>query len=373
VTGGGTAGHILPAVEFLQTYRREFGADGCFIGCAAGLESRLVPANGERLEVIPGRPWARQGWMGRLRALACLPAAILAARRILRREKIQLAIGSGGYASFSTCVAAYTLGVPVVIHEANAEPGLANRIVARIAALICVGFPEAASRVRGPVEVTGIPTGRIARSAPPGAPPWRFLVLGGSEGSPLLNRQAPRLFAELRRSGLAFSVWHIAGFGDTAAIAREYAAAGVVAQVDQFVDDIAAVYTGATLAIASAGARTLAELSAAGIPALLVPLPGSANDHQTANARLYAAHTGAGYVLESSWDAAGLASRLAALLADPRELHRLGERAAAWNNRDAALRVVRACERVLTGRREPKRLPAEAEPACSCETKPRAS
>jgi UDP-N-acetylglucosamine--N-acetylmuramyl-(pentapeptide) pyrophosphoryl-undecaprenol N-acetylglucosamine transferase len=105
----------------------------------------------------------------------------------------------------------------------------------------------------------------------------------------------------------------------------------------------------------------------------LVPLPGSANDHQTANARLYAAHTGAGYVLESSWDAAGLASRLAALLADPRELHRLGERAAAWNNRDAALRVVRACERVLTGRREPKRLPAEAEPACSCETKPRAS
>jgi len=157
--------------------------------------------------------------------------------------------------------------------------------------------------------VTGIPTGRIARSAPPGAPPWRFLVLGGSEGSPLLNRQAPRLFAELRRSGLAFSVWHIAGFGDTAAIAREYAAAGVVAQVDQFVDDIAAVYTGATLAIASAGARTLAELSAAGIPALLVPLPGSANDHQTANARLYAAHTGAGYVLESSWDAAGLASR----------------------------------------------------------------
>jgi len=142
VTGGGTAGHILPAVEFLQTYRREFGADGCFIGCAAGLESRLVPANGERLEVIPGRPWARQGWMGRLRALACLPAAILAARRILRREKIQLAIGSGGYASFSTCVAAYTLGVPVVIHEANAEPGLANRIVARIAALICVGFPR---------------------------------------------------------------------------------------------------------------------------------------------------------------------------------------------------------------------------------------
>ncbi len=347
MTGGGTAGHVLPAVEFLQSYRREFGASGCFIGCATGLESRLVPARGERLEVIPGHPWARQGWVGRLRAAACLPAAIRAARRILRREKTQLVIGSGGYASFSTCVAAYTLGVPVAIHEANAEPGLANRIVARFAALVCVGFPEAAARVRGPVEVTGIPTGWIERSTPPAAPPWRFLVLGGSEGSPLLNREAPRLFAELRRRGADFSVRHIAGFGDAARIAREYAAAEVAAQVDAFVDDIAAVYSGATLAVASAGARTLAELSAAGIPSLLVPLPGAAHDHQAANARLYAARTGAAVLAERSWDPGALASRLESLLADPPELRRLGERAATWDNRGAALKVVRACERML--------------------------
>ena len=350
MTGGGTAGHILPALEFLRVYRREFGAVGYFIGCAAGLESRLVPAHGERLETIPGLPWARQGLRGRLRAVTCLPAGVLAARRILRREKTQLVIGAGGYAAFGACMAAYTLGLPVVIHEANAEPGLANRMAARIATLVCVGFPETARRVRGTVEVTGVPTGAIGPSQPRDTPPWRFLVLGGSEGSPLLNRAAPELFAELRRRGLEFSVRHICGFGDPAAIARAYASADVVAEVDTFVDDMAAVYAGATLAIASAGALTAAELSAAAIPSFLVPLPGAANDHQAANAAAYSARTGAAVVPESQWDAPRLAARIAGILADPRELQLLRQGAAQWDNTDAALRVVRACERILETR-----------------------
>jgi UDP-N-acetylglucosamine--N-acetylmuramyl-(pentapeptide) pyrophosphoryl-undecaprenol N-acetylglucosamine transferase len=340
----------LPAVEFLGAYRREFGATGFFIGCAAGLESRLVPAHGERLEIIPGLPWARQGWMGRLRSVLCLPAGVLAARRLLRRERVQLVIGTGGYAAFSACVAAYTLGLPVVIHEANAEPGLANRLAARLAALVCVGFAETARRVRGPVEVTGIPAGSIARSPVRDTPPWRFLVLGGSEGSPVLNRAAPGLFGELHRRGVALSVRHISGFGDVPAIAGAYAAAGVTAQVDSFVDDMAAVYEGATLAIASAGARTVAELSAAAIPAVLVPLPGAANNHQTANAAAYAARTGASVILESQWDAVRLAERIEAILANPPELHSLREGAARWSNVDAALHVVRACERILLSR-----------------------
>lgn len=350
VTGGGTAGHILPAVEFLRAYRQEFGATGYFIGCAAGLETRLVPAQGERLEVIPGLPWARQGLAGRLRAVTSLPVGLLAARRILRRERTQLVIGGGGYAAFSTCMAAYTLGLPVVIHEANAGPGLANRLLAQFVSLTCVGFEETARRVRGAVEVTGTPAGSIVRSRPRDTPPWRFLVLGGSEGSPVLNRAAPVLFGELRRRGMVFSVRHISGFGEPAPIARAYAAAGVAAEVDSFVDDMAGVYEGATLAIASAGARSMAELSAAAIPAFLVPLPGAANDHQTANAAVYAARTGAMVVRESEWDAQSIATRIEAILANPRELHLLREGAAAWSNTDAALHVVRACERILLAR-----------------------
>jgi UDP-N-acetylglucosamine--N-acetylmuramyl-(pentapeptide) pyrophosphoryl-undecaprenol N-acetylglucosamine transferase len=346
----------LPAVDFLRAYRQEFGATGFFIGCAAGLETRLVPARGERLEVIPGRPWARQGLAGRLRAFTCLPAGVLAARRILRRERVQLVIGAGGYASFSTCVAAYTLGLPVVIHEANAGPGLANRMAARIATLVCVGFAETANRLRGAVEVTGIPIGSIAPSHARDTPPWRFLVLGGSEGSPVLNGAAPTLFGELRRRGLDFSVRHIAGFGDAAAIARAYAAAGVTAQVDSFVDDMATVYQGATLAIASGGALTAAELSAAAIPSFLVPLPGAANDHQSANAAAYAARTGAAVVPESQWDTAHIATRIEAIVGNPQELRSRREGAASWTNADAALKVVRACERLLQAHQPAKAL-----------------
>ena len=351
VTGGGTAGHILPALEFLQVYRREFGAKGFFIGCAAGLEGRLVPAHGERLEVIPGLPWARQGLAGKLRAVACLPAGFWAARRILRREKVQLAIGAGGYAAFSTCLAAYSLGIPAVIHEANVEPGLANRIAARFASLVCAGFAETGRRVRGHVEVTGVPIGAIARSPQRDTPPWRFLVLGGSEGSPVLNREAPGLFGELRRRGMVFSVCHISGFGDPAAIARAYEAAGVAARVDSFVEDMASVYEGATLAVASAGAHSMAELSAAAIPSFLVPLPGAANDHQTANAAAYATRTGATVVPEAQWNSGQIADRIAAMVSNPAELRLRREAAAAgWSNIDAALHVVRACERILAAR-----------------------
>jgi UDP-N-acetylglucosamine--N-acetylmuramyl-(pentapeptide) pyrophosphoryl-undecaprenol N-acetylglucosamine transferase len=316
------------------------------------LESRLVRARGERLETIPGLPWARQGLSGRFRALSCLASGVTAARRILRREKIQLVIGAGGYASFSTCVAAYTLGLPVVIHEANAAPGLANRYLGRLATLTCVGFAEAGKHMRGAVELTGIPTGAIVRSQPRDAPPWHFLVLGGSEGSPMLNRAAPGMFVDLRRRGIEFSVRHICGFGDAAAIAAAYRDGGVEAHVDVFVDDMASVYQGATLAIASAGAITAAELSAAGVPAFLVPLSGAANDHQSANAAAYAARTGAIVVKEFEWDAGRLAVRIADILANPEELRLLRERAGLWNNADAALHVVRACERIL-GFRKP--------------------
>ena len=204
--------------------------------------------------------------------------------------------------------------------------------------------------MRGHIEVTGVPIGTIAPSSRLDTPPWRFLVLGGSEGSPVLNREAPGLFGELRRRGLMFSVRHISGFGDAAAITRAYQAAGVEARVDSFVEDMASVYKGATLAIASAGAHSMAELSAAAIPSFLVPLPGAANDHQTANAAAYAARTGATVVPESQWDRGRMADGIAAIVSNPAELSLLREGAAAWSNTDAAVHVVRACERILLAR-----------------------
>jgi len=347
VTGGGTAGHILPALDFLDTYCREFGAQGYFIGCAAGMESRLVPARGVRLEIIHGLPIARQDWHDKVRAGACLPSAIRAARRILLREKTELVIGAGGYASFSACVAAYTLGLPVVIHESNVEPGMTNRFLGRIAALICVGCEEAAAHFRGPVRVTGVPYGNVAQSPRPGAPPWRMLVLGGSEGSPLLNREAPLVAEELRRRGVVLAVRHLAGAGDLQAIARAYTESGIDAQVYGFVDDVAPLYEWASFAVASAGARTVAELSAAGIPALLVPLPGAARNHQRANARVYAARCG---TLDERWDWRSAAAYIEKVVAHTDEFERRAHRAAEYATPDAAREVVRACEDLMAAK-----------------------
>lgn len=348
VAGGGTGGHILPALDLLEAYRREFYAEGCFLGCAGGLESRLAAAAGERFYAVPGLPWARQSWPGKGKAAAILPRAVHAARGILARERIELVIGTGGYASFSACAAAYTLGIPVAIHEANAEPGMANRLLGRIASVICVGTRETARHFRRAARVTGIPAGQTAYARPPLGPPWRFLVSGGSEGSPLLNREAPLLFAELRRRGIEFSVRHLAGFGERTPIERAYAGAGVEGRVEGFVDAMAPLYTEAHLALASAGARTLAEMSAAGLPSFIVPLPGAAYDHQVANARLYAVQAGAATIFEDRWDVSAIASSIQQILADPEELHRRERSARQWWNPHAALDMVRACEGFLT-------------------------
>lgn len=342
MTGGGTAGHILPALNFLLTYQSEFGAEGFFIGCEEGMERQLVPARAVRLETIPGRPWARQSWLGRILALSTLPPGVLAARRILHREKVDLVIGTGGYASLGTCIAAKTLGIPVVIHESNVEPGLANWLISKFAGLIGVGFEQTRSAF-GPHSVaTGIPTLQVLRQPPAIA---NFIVLGGSEGSPVLNTEAPRLFCELQRRGMRFTVRHLTGFGDSTAVEQAYATGGVTALVEGFVEDMRPVYATATFALAAAGALTLAELDACGIPCLLVPTPGAARDHQASNARFYAERPGVLTVPVGPWDTPALASRIETVLqAVKTEQTRPS---LSDPGRPAATELVQQCEKLL--------------------------
>jgi UDP-N-acetylglucosamine--N-acetylmuramyl-(pentapeptide) pyrophosphoryl-undecaprenol N-acetylglucosamine transferase len=349
VTGGGTAGHILPALELLRAYRAALGSEGYFIGCAEGLESRIVPPTGEILEIIPGLPVAKQGWSGKLAAIASLRRGILAARRILRRERTEVVIGFGGYAAFGACVAARSLGLPVVIHDSNAAPGLANRTLAMIAQRVCVGFEEAASRF-GSSRV--IHTGTPCRAARPrirtGNARVRFLVMGGSLGSPHLNREAPRLFAALRKLDRPFSIRHLVGFQDAAAVRRAYEAAHIEeARIDEFVEDMASAYAESDFVISCSGGLALAELAAAGLPALLVPFSAAAYHHQTANARAFADRTGAIWVAESEWDAEQQAARIARLLDDPGSLERMSRGAAEWAVKDASQQVIGVCEDLL--------------------------
>jgi len=359
VTGGGTAGHILAALEILAAYRKDFDCEGVFIGSNLGFESRLAPSTGERVELIGARPWARQSATGQMRAVIATIRAIAAARRILRRERTELVIGMGGYASVAPCLAARTLGLRVAIHEANAVPGLANRVLVHVADLVCVDSEESARHFRARrVTVTGTPSLMPPPAHRPAGAPWRFIVLGGSEGSPLLNTRVPGLFAELRRASLDFTVHHLTGMEAPGATQALYDSLGVPAQVEGWVSDMNRIYAGATFAIASPGARTLAELASAGIPALLTPLPGIAHGHHDANGLLIANQAGARFVTEADWNNEELAVWLASLLASPNELRAMSDRMRSRARSGAAEAIVREAERLFDCP-----LPASAQPA----------
>ena len=351
VAGGGTAGHILPAIEILRAYRREVpGTTGYFIGCGApdGLEARLAPAHGERLEIVPGGPWARQGFSGKVAAVTSLLSGVFAARRLLLRERTQLLIAVGGYAGFGACVAARMLGIPIVLHEANAEEGLANRFAARLVTVVCTGFPEAASRFAGAVY-TGTPCRPVPAVGVRGASgPLRLLVLGGSLGSPFLNREAPAFAAAL---GIPVLVRHFAGLEDPAPVERAYLDRGIPAVVEPFREVFPLeAYAEADFALSCAGGITLAELSTAGIPSLLVPLGYVSGNHQAPNARAYCARTGCLWVAESEWDAGVQAALVRNLLQDAAALAEVRRRVREWNPPDPAAAIVRVCEDLLSSR-----------------------
>ena len=200
-------------------------------------------------------------------------------------------------------------------------------------------------RALGPRAVfTGIPARKVVRKLP--AIP-HFIVLGGSEGSPVLNAEAPGLFSELHRRGVRFTVLHLTGFGDPEPVKQAYANLGLDADVDGFVDDMGPVYANASFALAAAGALTLAELSACGIPCLVVPTPGTARDHQYSNALFYSQQIGTFAVPAGPWDPQVLASRIEAALKTGAEAKQEGAGVDHFE-KPAAVALVRECEKVLS-------------------------
>lgn len=347
---GGTAGHVTPALAVAAALRRRWPeARLLFLGRADGFEARLLAQHGDAFAALPAAPLHGAGRLARLRAGERLLAGVIVARRVLRAAGIDLVLGFGGYASAGAVLAARTLGLATLVHEANVRPGLANRLLARVASAVCVAWPQTAGCLpaRLAPQLTGMPirpelAAARARVAPP-AGRLRLLICGGSLGSPFLNRHAADLAAALRAAGVAIEVRHQAGARPPAAIAAAYAAAGVAARVEPHIDDMAAAYEWADCAVACAGAATLAELAAAALPALLVPLATASDDHQAANAAAFAAATGVPWVRERDWDAAALAVAMLPLARDPARWTALSRRVQAAARPGAADAVAAAC------------------------------
>lgn len=349
VAGGGTGGHVYPAIAL----GRALVAGGHppseirFVGARRGLEATAVPAAGFEIDLLPGRGLQRRWTVENVRALWENARALWMALRIVARTRPQVVVGVGGYASLPTVLAAWLARVPIVVHEQNAAPGLANRIAARLGARVAVAIPGTplprATVTGNPVreEVLG-----LTRS--PRDDRTLLAVFGGSLGARRINDAVIGCYDRWRgRTDLA--VRHVTGRRDHAectARVQDLRRDGDEIEYDlvEYENDMAGLYAAAALAVCRAGAVTVAELAVAGVPAVLVPLPGAPGDHQGANARAFADAGGAVVLPDAECDADGLAAAVEPLLADPARRSVMARAARSFARPDAAMRLAAMVE-----------------------------
>jgi UDP-N-acetylglucosamine--N-acetylmuramyl-(pentapeptide) pyrophosphoryl-undecaprenol N-acetylglucosamine transferase len=287
IAGGGTGGHIIPALAVAHELFTRHQAEVLFVGTPRGLESRMVPAAGFRLRLIEVGPLKNVSLATRTRTMLDIPRSLIACRRLIREFNPKVVFGVGGYASGPGMAAALMMRVPTMVFEPNAMPGLANRLVGKRVRAAAVNFPAAAIFFRN-AEVTGIPVRPDFFKLPPttGEAP-HLLVFGGSQGARLFNNTLPSIARALLEAVPGLTILHQAGLRHAEATEAAYTASGADParwQVSGFLDDMPARFARANLVMSRSGASTVAELAAAGKPALLVPFAAAADDHQTGNA-----------------------------------------------------------------------------------------
>lgn len=288
IAGGGTGGHLFPGIALAEELRSR-GHAVTFVGTARGIEAKAVPEAGWPLELIEVEGLKGRGALATLRGLGRVPRAIAQSGAILRRVEPGLVVGVGGYASGPMVLRAAMARIPTAILEQNSVPGMTNRILGRVVRVVCGAFPGAARYFpEEKYRLLGNPVREKVRAAlarASGGAARGLLIVGGSQGAHAVNELVVDALAILKTRGLTMPVVHQTGAADREAIAARYASAGLDVDVRAFIDDMAAAYRAARLVIARAGASTLSELTALGLPSFLVPFPHAADDHQTANAR----------------------------------------------------------------------------------------
>jgi UDP-N-acetylglucosamine--N-acetylmuramyl-(pentapeptide) pyrophosphoryl-undecaprenol N-acetylglucosamine transferase len=364
IAGGGTGGHVMPAIAIGQALvSRGHRADSIhFVGSRRGLERTLVPDAGFAVTLLPGRGIARRLTIDNIGAIAGLTAAVVRATFLLGRLRPAVVIAVGGYASVAGAIAAAVWRVPLIVAEQNAVPGLANRLAGHFAAACAVSFPG--TRLRRAV-VTGnplrqqilsvdrSPAGRRSARAALGLPPDGIVVAvaGGSLGARRINDAVVGLAAAWAgRTGIA--VRHVTGKRDFDAVGKVVpvaVAGGLVYQRVCFEDRMDLLLAAADVAVARAGASTVAELAAVGLPSILVPLPGAPGDHQAANAGRLAAAGAATVIPDGELDAGRLAADLDRLIVDGAARQAMGEAARAVARPAAADAVARLAEEHARG------------------------
>jgi UDP-N-acetylglucosamine--N-acetylmuramyl-(pentapeptide) pyrophosphoryl-undecaprenol N-acetylglucosamine transferase len=343
IAGGGTGGHIIPALAVARELVKRHGAEVLFVGTPRGMESRLVPAAGFGLRLIEVGQLKNVSMMTRLRTLMDLPRSIFACRKLIHEFKPGVVFGVGGYASGPGMAAALWTHTPAMAFEPNAMPGLANRLVGKRVQAAAVNFP-AAAKWFAHCEVTGIPVRpEFFRLEAPKGSALHLLAFGGSQGARIFNIQVPQIVAALLDAVPGLTVLHQSGARGLEETQAAYAATGADParwQVKAFLDDMPARFAEAHLVMARGGASSVAELAAAGKPSLLVPFAAAADEHQKRNAEAMVAASAAVMLEEPEIKIPGrLLETLTALLRDQVGLAKMGEKARTQAHPDAAERI----------------------------------
>ncbi len=347
IAGGGTGGHVIPALAIARELRDGHGAEVRFVGTARGLETRLVPEAGFPLELIHVGQLKNVSVMTRVRTMLDLPLGLLRCVALLRTFRPQVVVGVGGYASGPAMLAAILLRIPTLAFEPNAAPGLANRLVGKLVSAAAVNFAQTATYFRN-ARVTGIPVRREFFAIKPKLEgPPRLLVFGGSQGARVLNEVMPKAAELLLKRFPELEIVHQAGGRQIEPTQQAFAAAGlgfeprlrVVPYLDAMVEEIAA----ADLILSRSGASTVAELAAAGRASVLVPFAAAADDHQRKNAEVLVEAGAATTILESELTAERVVAELAGLLESEGRRRGMGEAARMLAHRDAAGEIARMC------------------------------
>jgi UDP-N-acetylglucosamine--N-acetylmuramyl-(pentapeptide) pyrophosphoryl-undecaprenol N-acetylglucosamine transferase len=347
IAGGGTGGHIYPGIAIAQEFkRRNANCKIVFIGTARGLENKIVPREGFTLELIAVAALKGVSLAKRTKSLLMLPKSFFAVRTLIKKHQPEVVIGVGGYASGPMVLIAALMGVPTLIAEQNALPGFTNRMLSRFVKAAAVSFAEAKSFFGSKAEITGNPVRAefFAIAPRPKSEITNIVITGGSQGARAINNAMVEALPLLE--GQKISIVHQTGELDFERIKAAYAQSPIKAEVKPFIEKIVDEFANADLVISRAGATTVAELAAAGRPALMIPFPLAADDHQRKNAEAVE-RAGAGrMILQSELTGERLAKELLALISDEKKMTAMSAASKTLAHPDAAASVVNIAEAI---------------------------
>ncbi len=350
MAGGGTGGHLFPGLAIAKGLSRKLDdGDILFVIGRKSMEKEIVTKHGFRVKAIDVEGIIGKNAYGMLISVLKVIKGLIHSLAIVRAYRPCLVMGVGGYAAGPVCLAAWLFRVPVGIHEQNSVPGITNRMLSPLAARVFISFEESMRYLRSKnICISGNPVreeillsaGEAGKSRKRGEGQFVLMAMGGSQGSIAINRAVLSALDELRREGYTLSVIHQTGRDDLQRVVREYSSLGLKGEVKAFIENMSSAYHRADLVVCRAGATTIAELSALGIPSILVPYPYAANRHQDINARALAECGGADIIPENELNGKSLAARIRRYMENRDELEKMSSLAFKAGRRDAGKVIV---------------------------------